>query len=269
MDTDLPKYNLRKRKGCPSEPPPTKRFQKGPNSRSRTARPLREQCLGRTTTRQRCAKKVVLEKISHCTRHKMNLPEIPLEIWSMIFEFCFPANVLPLENKEFDRRVTSADCLAILRTNRTFFELAKDFVSSRLSANFCIFVSGRLGLLDRTAIFDSIRPPLLQNLRFQILLDFKQSSHRDQAQCLTSTFAKATWLHNLREIRLDFEVGVNWVVPSEVSKIMRGILSAVVFPKGPALRITAYYQTSARRIFPLDGVSTSKEAFDEWAQAFT
>lgn len=268
MTIGLPKYNLRKRKAYLSEPSRAKRIQRGPRSKSRKVQPAREQCLGRTRNRQRCTKTMILEKTSHCPCHPLELPEIPPEILCIIFEFCFPAKpvYLPLENKDFDRRVAAADCLAVLGTNRHFSQLATDLVSSRLSANFTITESGRFGCFDQTNIFESPRPPLLKNLRFQIVLNFTLNDHgRNQAQCLKSTFDMTTWIRDLREIQLDFEVGVDWVVSSEtVLEVMRDILSAVVFPPGPALRITAYHQASALRIFPLDGVSTSKENFEKW-----
>lgn len=224
----------------------------------------REKCFGRTKYRRSCKKTVALEENSHCSNNLLRLPELPNEIWLKIFDFCIPQKPLNLPEKmtDLDKRVAPADCLGIMSTNRSFHHLVEDLVSSRLSANFVIYPSGEFGVLDQTNIFDCAKPPLLRNLRFRIVIE---DTAIDQARCLNSCIEKGDRFDEVDEIQLDFEVGVNRCPsPAKVMEAIQGLISAVDFPFGPSLRITAYYQASARRIFPLDGVSTSREDFNQW-----
>lgn len=161
---------------------------------------------------------------------------------------------------DLDERIGPADCLSILTSNKRLNGLTESFVSSRLSANFPIDTLANFGSYDGIQIFDSPKPPLLRKLRFLIVIG---GIAAEQARTLQAQIDKATWFSEVDEIQLDFECD-DQQSPTEVRKIMQQFLSTVAFPSGPTLRITAYDQVSAERIFPHDGHSTSKADFDKW-----
>lgn len=146
--------------------------------------------------------------------------------------------------------------------------LTESVLSSRFSANFSIQPNGNFGSSDRADILVFAKPPLQRKLRFQIVFDGKGEN---QARTLQAYIEKVAWFNEVDEIQLEFEVhsaGFD-LSPARVKVAMRKFFSQVALPSGPTVRMTAYHQASARRIFPVDGHSTNKEEFDRWTPSTT
>ena len=259
---DQPRY-LRKRPACIIERPPTvKRVKKGP-------KPKLCQCYGRTKSgmRRRCRKKVVLEESAHCPKPPLELPELPDEIWRLILGFYIlqKPSYLPQSMMEVDERVAPWDCLAILFVNKYLQDLAKDLLSSRLSANFSVCSRGILTNMGTTEIFKGARPPLLRRLRFRVILE---GDSGNQSRSLASTLLGTTWIGDIHEVQLDFETDFYGTSVEKVMGQMRNVIGALKLPPGPVLRITAYL-FNAQRIFPLDGVSSGRKDFEQWVSTYT